>query len=91
MSVLSYSYSDINTLLEMYQSFKKYMTYKKDFNELLLHLLRGLVKDAVRFEELMRRSNTPLTQIQVKVEDLEAKVKRDQSERMICIDLNIIL
>ena len=75
----------------MYQSFKKYMTYKKDFNELLLHLLRGLVKDAVRFEELMRRSNTPLTQIQVKVEDLEAKVKRDQSERMICIDLNIIL
>ena len=64
----------------MYQSFKKYMTYKKDFNELLLHLLRGLVKDAVRFEELMRRSNTPLTQIQVKVEDLEAKVKRDQSE-----------
>ena len=61
--------------VEMYQSFKKYMTYKKDFNELLLHLLRGLVKDAVRFEELMRRSNTPLTQIQVKVEDLETKVK----------------
>ncbi|EFJ31226.1 hypothetical protein SELMODRAFT_88262, partial [Selaginella moellendorffii] len=34
-------------------SFKKYMTYKRDFNELLLHLLRGLVKDALRFDELM--------------------------------------
>eukprot|EP00250_Pteridium_aquilinum_P033332 c5464_g1_i1 orf=283-3030(-) len=57
------------------KSFKKYMTYKKDFNELLLHLLRGLVKDATRFEELMGRPRVPLTQVQVKVEDLEAKAR----------------
>lgn len=57
------------------QSFKKYITYKRDFNELLLHLLRGLVADAVRFEELVSRSNVRLTEVDVKMEDMEMKVR----------------
>jgi methyltransferase-like protein len=57
------------------QSFKKFITYKKDFNELLLHLLRGLIQDAIRFEELTSRSNVHLTEVVVKVIDLEAKVR----------------
>ncbi|GAB4844080.1 hypothetical protein Ancab_014044 [Ancistrocladus abbreviatus] len=30
-------------------SFRKYMTFKKDYNELFLYLLNGLVKDALHF------------------------------------------
>jgi len=56
------------------QSFKKFITYKKDFNELLLHLLRGLVADAIRFEEMTSRSNVRLKEVVVKMLDLEAKV-----------------
>lgn len=57
------------------KSFKKFITYKKDFNELLLHLLRGLIQDAIRFEELTSRSNVHLTEVVVKVIDLEAKAR----------------
>ncbi|XP_024542558.1 DNA replication licensing factor MCM2 isoform X2 [Selaginella moellendorffii] len=57
------------------KSFKKYMTYKRDFNELLLHLLRGLVKDALRFEELMTMPGPRLSVVHVKITDLEAKAR----------------
>ncbi|KAJ7295046.1 hypothetical protein O6H91_Y216100 [Diphasiastrum complanatum] len=57
------------------KSFKKYMTFKRDFNELLLHLLRGLVKDALRLEELMTGSRSRLSQVAVKVTDLESKAR----------------
>lgn len=55
------------------KSFKKYMTFKKDYNELLLHLLRGLVKDALHFEEIVSGSTTNLTHVDVKVEELQHK------------------
>ncbi|XP_024528680.1 DNA replication licensing factor MCM2 isoform X2 [Selaginella moellendorffii] len=57
------------------KSFKKYMTYKRDFNELLLHLLRGLVKDALRFDELMTMPGPRLSVVHVKITDLEAKAR----------------
>lgn len=57
------------------KSFKKYMTFKKDYNELLLHLLRGLVKDALYFEELMSGTTARLTHIKVKVEELRMKAQ----------------
>ncbi|KAL2635726.1 hypothetical protein R1flu_007205 [Riccia fluitans] len=58
------------------KSFKKYMTYKREFNELVLYLLRGLVKDALRFEELVSRFSTPrLTQVTIKMDELEAKAR----------------
>ena len=56
------------------QSFKKYMTFKKDYNNLLLALLRGLVKDALHFEEIVSGSASGLTHVDVKVEDLRHKV-----------------
>lgn len=56
------------------QSFRKYMTYKKDYNELLLYLLRELVKNALHFEEIVSGSTSGLTHIDVKVEDLQIKV-----------------
>jgi len=51
------------------------MTYKKDYNELLLLLLRTLVKDALHFEEIVSGSTTRLTHIEVKVDDLKNKVR----------------
>ncbi|GMP57405.1 hypothetical protein CsSME_00021521 [Camellia sinensis var. sinensis] len=57
------------------KSFKKYMTFKKDFNELILHLLRGLVKDALHFEEIVSGSASNLTHIDVKVEELQSKAQ----------------
>lgn len=51
------------------------MTFKKDYNELLLYLLRELVKNALHFEEIVSSGSTAgRTHIDVKVEDLENKV-----------------
>jgi len=50
------------------------MTYKKDFNAIILHLLRGLVKDALQFEEIVTGSAANLDHIDVKVEELQSKV-----------------
>ncbi|XP_059656509.1 DNA replication licensing factor MCM2 [Cornus florida] len=55
------------------KSFRKYMAFKKDHNELVLHLLRGLVKDALHFEEIMSGSISDLNRIDVKVDDLRNK------------------
>ena len=48
------------------QNFQKYMTFKKDYNELLLLLLRALVKDALHFEEIISGSTSRLTHVEVK-------------------------
>ncbi|GFZ20970.1 minichromosome maintenance (MCM2/3/5) family protein [Actinidia rufa] len=55
------------------KSFKKYMTFKKDFNELILHLLRGLVKDALHFKEILSGSTSNLAYIDVTVAELQSK------------------
>ena len=49
------------------------MNIKKDYNELLLYLLRGLVKDALHFEEIVSGSSLGLTHIDVNVEELQSK------------------
>ncbi|GMY26690.1 DNA replication licensing factor MCM2 [Fagus crenata] len=59
-------------------SFRKYMTFKKDYNELLLYLLRELVKNALHFEEIVTGSTSRLTQIDVKVEDLQNKAQEHE-------------
>ncbi|XP_071702697.1 DNA replication licensing factor MCM2-like [Rutidosis leptorrhynchoides] len=56
------------------KSFKKYMTFKKDFNAIVLHLLNQLVKDALQFEEMVPGSNRDITYIDVKLEELQSKV-----------------
>nr|XP_028962287.1 DNA replication licensing factor MCM2-like [Malus domestica] len=53
------------------QKFREYMTYKKDYNSAVLHLLRQLVRDAIRFEEIVSGSAAGLTHIDVKVADLQ--------------------
>lgn len=50
------------------------MTFKKDFNAIVLHLLRGLVKDVMYFEEIVSGSGTNLSHIDIKVEELQNKV-----------------
>ncbi|KAK9707021.1 hypothetical protein RND81_07G167600 [Saponaria officinalis] len=57
------------------KSFRKYMTYKKDYNELLLHLLRGIVKDALHLEEIVSGSISERDYIDVKVEELQHKAQ----------------
>ena len=52
------------------------MNIKKDYNELLLYLLRGLVKDAVHLEEIVFGLSSRLTHIDVKVEELQSKVMK---------------
>ncbi|KAM3410567.1 hypothetical protein ACQJBY_002657 [Aegilops geniculata] len=57
------------------KNFRKYMTYKKDYNELLLLLLRTLVKEALHFEEIVSGSTARLTHVEVKVDDLKNKAQ----------------
>ncbi|GAB2292715.1 hypothetical protein Dimus_026952 [Dionaea muscipula] len=57
------------------KSFRKYMTFKKDYNELLLYLLHKLVKDAIHFEEIVSGSTSGLTHIEVKIKELEDKAQ----------------
>ncbi|KAJ0740531.1 putative DNA helicase [Helianthus annuus] len=53
------------------KSFKKYMTFKKDFNGIVLHLLNQLVKEALRLEEIVSGSRRDVTHVDVKVADLQ--------------------
>ncbi|KAJ4826063.1 MCM DNA helicase complex subunit [Turnera subulata] len=52
------------------KSFKRYITSKRDYNGLLIHLLRELVKRQLRLEEILSGSTAGLTHVEVKVEDL---------------------
>ncbi|KAL3519237.1 hypothetical protein ACH5RR_017386 [Cinchona calisaya] len=54
------------------KSFKKYMTFKKDFNAIILHILRRLVKGALELE-MVSGSTANLSHIDVKVEELQSK------------------
>ena len=54
--------------------FRKYMTYKKDFNELLLHTLRQLVRDQARYEEATSGRQSDV--IKVKVKSFEAAARK---------------
>ena len=47
------------------------MSFKQDYNELLLKILRGLVKDAIHFEEIVSGSAADLDHIVVKVGELQ--------------------
>ncbi|KAK7275965.1 hypothetical protein RIF29_17093 [Crotalaria pallida] len=60
------------------KSFRKYMTFKKDYNELLLYLLRELVKNALHFEEIVAGSSSGLAHVDVKVEDLSNKAQEHE-------------
>ncbi|KAL0853942.1 hypothetical protein Bca101_059094 [Brassica carinata] len=55
------------------ESFKRYITYKKDYNSLLLVLLKELVKNALKFEEIITGSDSGLPSIEVKIEELRTK------------------
>ncbi|KAH8522358.1 hypothetical protein H0E87_003111 [Populus deltoides] len=52
------------------KSFRKYITYKMDYNRMLLNLLQEIVNRALRFEEIISGSASGLTHIDVKVDDL---------------------
>ncbi|MED6169348.1 hypothetical protein PIB30_020654 [Stylosanthes scabra] len=54
------------------------MTFKKDYNELLLYLLRELVKNALLFEEIVMGSTSGLEHIDVKVDDLQNKAQEHE-------------
>lgn len=59
---------------KLLQSFRGYMVFKRDFNGVVLHLLRELVKDALQFEEIMSGSAANISYIDVKVVELQSKV-----------------
>ncbi|PON35724.1 DNA replication licensing factor Mcm [Trema orientale] len=63
---------------QKFGSIRKYMTYKKDYNELLLYLFRELVKNALHFEDIVSGSTSGLTHIDVKVEDLQIKAQEHE-------------
>ncbi|CAI9775258.1 unnamed protein product [Fraxinus pennsylvanica] len=63
----------VQKALQKGSSFKNYMIFKMDFNAIVLHLLRGLVKDALHLEEIVSGSTANLTHIDVKVEELQSK------------------
>ncbi|KZV57959.1 DNA replication licensing factor mcm2-like [Dorcoceras hygrometricum] len=55
------------------KSFQRYMTFRRDFNGVVLHLLRGLVKDALQFEEIMSGSTANFSYVDVKIAELQSK------------------
>ncbi|KAL6519058.1 hypothetical protein OROHE_017482 [Orobanche hederae] len=55
------------------KSFQRYMIFKKDFNAIVLHLLRVLVKDSLHFEEIVSGSTASRSYVDVKVEELQNK------------------
>ncbi|XVE91023.1 hypothetical protein DITRI_Ditri20bG0122800 [Diplodiscus trichospermus] len=57
------------------KSFRQYITFKKDYDGLLLVLLRELVTNAMRFEEILSGSTSGLAYVDVKVADLQAKAE----------------
>lgn len=50
------------------------MTFKKDYNELLLFLLCGLVRDALHFGDIVGGSSHGPDHVRVRVRDLQNKV-----------------
>ncbi|EPS66794.1 hypothetical protein M569_07979, partial [Genlisea aurea] len=54
------------------KSFRKYMIYKKDFNGIVMHLLRGLVKDALHFADVMMPGRRG-PHVEIKVDELQSK------------------
>ncbi|KAK6238961.1 hypothetical protein QUC31_004430 [Theobroma cacao] len=57
------------------KSFRQYITFKKDYHGLLLVLLRELVNNAMRFEEILSGSTSGLSYVDVQVADLQAKAE----------------
>ena len=45
-----------------------------DFNGIVLHLLRGLVKGTLQFEEIVTSTTSNLSHVDVKVEELQSRV-----------------
>ncbi|KAL6188325.1 hypothetical protein ACLB2K_039718 [Fragaria x ananassa] len=60
------------------KSFKRHITFKKDRHELVLFLLKDLVRNALHFEEIMSGSSLGLTHIDVKVSDLLNKANEHE-------------
>ncbi|KAI3698591.1 hypothetical protein L2E82_42248 [Cichorium intybus] len=56
------------------KSFKKYMTFKRDFNGVVMHSLKQLVKEAMHFEEIVSGTRKDVGHVDVKVEELQSKV-----------------
>lgn len=54
------------------------MTFKKDYNRLLLELLRELVKNALHFEEIVSgfNSTSTLSHVDIKIAELQYKVTK---------------
>ncbi|KAL4273190.1 hypothetical protein GQ457_13G019050 [Hibiscus cannabinus] len=57
------------------KSFRQYITFKKDYHGLLLALVREIVNNALRFEEILSGSAARLNYVDVKVADLQAKAE----------------
>jgi len=52
--------------------FRKYITYKKDYNELLFYLLQILLREAVHYHQI-KHGNEP-EQVEIPLEDFQARV-----------------
>jgi hypothetical protein len=59
---------------QFYQRFHKYVTYKKDYNELLFYILQTLVKETVSYYQL--RHGLEPEQIEISMEDFETRVTK---------------
>ncbi|PRP86025.1 hypothetical protein PROFUN_05796 [Planoprotostelium fungivorum] len=55
----------------MRKRFHQYLTYKRDYNDLLLHVLQNLLKDAIHFHQI-KYGNAPDT-ADIPVEDLQSR------------------
>ena len=56
------------------RNFRKYITFGEENNQLLMHLLQGLIRDVEKFQQLLGSGNGA-TSIEVFITDFRAKAK----------------
>lgn len=60
------------------KSFRKYITFKTDYNDMLIYILRGLVTNALHLEDILTGSTSSLTHVDIKVDDLSFKAQEHE-------------
>jgi DNA replication licensing factor MCM2 len=56
------------------QKFQKYITYKKDYNELLFYLLQNLVRETCIYIQTKTGEDAP-REVEISLEDFESRAK----------------
>jgi DNA replication licensing factor MCM2 len=57
------------------KNFRKYITFGEENNQLLMHQLQGLIRDAEKYQQLLGPTRGTASSIEVYISDLKTKAK----------------